>query len=210
MNKKKIVFVLIAVAAIAMVIGCFFLFPNLLPLVVAFFVLFGLLFILNRTVLKKLYWQKDPFKIGGKVRNVDYLIIGDMINPATIVPANKTFVQIKAPNRSLTASFEILKHTSSILDEDNGNVVIAVALKNKASSNYSVFDIPFLYNLTIKKLGLERLNKLARFPILINPLSSVKLILNFNQKKWKETACPNKEISCFCAERNFNLSYYEN
>lgn len=210
MNKRRFVCVLATVSAIAMIVGCFSLFPKLLPLVLTFFVLLGVLFILNRTVLKKLYSQRDPFKIGGKVRNVDYLIIGDMINPATIIPASKTFVQIKAPNRGLLVSFEILRHTSSILDEDNGNVIIATTLKNKTDDKFSVFDIPFLYNLSIKKLGIERLSKLSRYPALINPLSSIKLVLNLDKKNWKETECPNKEISIFCTERNFNLSYYEN
>jgi len=133
-----------------------------------------------------------------------------MINPETIIPSNKRFVQIKAPNRNLLASFEILKHTSSILDEDNGNVIVAIASKNKNNCVYSVFDMPFLYILTKKKLGLDRLNKMARFPALIKPLSSIKLALNLDKKKWKEAECPNKDIVCFCAERNFNLRYYEN
>lgn len=210
MNKKKIIYVFAAVTAIAVFVGCFTLFPKLLPLVITILVLLGLLPVLNRIVLRKLACQKDPFKIGGQVRNVDYLIIGDMITPETIIPADKKFVQIKAPDRNLLASFEILKHTSSILDEDNGNVVVAVASKNKTGDNYSVFDMPFLYNLTIKKLGLVRLNKLARFPALIKPLSSIKLAFNLDKKKWKETECPNKDIVNFCTERGFNLRYYEN
>ena len=201
--------VIAGITAMTLLVGCLFLFPQLLPFVIMVVVLLGILFMLNRLALKNLNCQKDPFKIGGNVRNVDYLIIGDMINPATVVPANKTYVQIKAPSRSLLASFEILRHTSSILDEDNGNVVICTAKKNRGKGTYSIFDTPFFYYLTIKKKGLETLNKLARFPVLIKPFSTIQLVLDLN-KKWKEAACPNNEIVVFCSKRNFNLSYYEN
>lgn len=208
MSKKKICFLIVSVAAFFAFAESLFIFPQMRALIIATFIFLIALLALNRIALKKIYIQKAPFKIGGKIRNVDYLIIGDMINAATVVPANKRFVQIKAPNRSLSASFEILRHTSSILDEDNGNVVICTAKKNKNKKTYSIFDTPFLYCLTIKKLGLGTLNKLATFPVLIKPISTIQLMLDLN-KKWKETSCPNKQIVTFCSERNFNLSYYE-
>ena len=209
MNKKKMLCVLVVFSAIVVIFESFLISIKLAFIVIATFAILVGLLLLNRVTLRKLYLQKDPFKIGGKIRNVDYLVVGDMINPALIVPMNKTFVQIKSPNRSLFASFEILRHTSSILDEDNGHVIIAVK-KNTANGSLSVFDIPFLYNLSIKKMGLGKLNRISKFPIFAKPLSSIKLILNCYEKKWKESICPNKNVIVFCKERNFNLKYYEN
>lgn len=205
MSKKKLLCIVMALCG---AIGCGGLFPQYLPVMIIAVLLLILFFILNRSAVRKLLRQKKPFEIGGKIRNVDYLIIGDFIDPASVVPTDKTYVQIKAPNRSLTASFEILRHTSSILDEDHGNVIIAVKNINKKKP-YSVFDIPFLYDLTMKKLGLGKMNQFANFPLLVNPLSTIKFILNYQIRNWKESSCPDKEIDLFCEERNINLKYFE-
>ena len=205
MNKKKLLCLVIALSGF---IGCEVLFPRLAPIIVIAMILLILLFIVNRSAIKKILLQKKPFEIGGNIRNVDYLIIGDMIDPASVVPANKSFVQIKAPNRSLKASFEILKHTSSILDEDNGNVIIAV--KNVESENpFSVFDIPFFYYLTIKKFGIEKMLRFSRFPLLVKPFLTIELMFNICKKNWNEARCPDEKILLFCLERNINLKYYE-
>lgn len=187
-----------------------FCFPKLIPLAIGAVLLLLILYLLNRSVIRKIELQRTAFQINGNIRNVDYLIIGDMINSCLVVPPGKSFVQINAPNRSLTAAFEILKHTSSILDEDCGNVVIAVAGKNvRTEKIFSVFDVPFLYNLTIQKYNLENIAKISRLTFLIKPLSSIKLLLNINVKKWEEVKCSNNDIIRFCDERNIHLKYFE-
>lgn len=190
------------------IVTCIVFFPQFMPIMIIAILLLVLLFFINRSAVKKILLQKKPFENGGNIRNVDYLIIGDMIEPTSVIPANKSFVQIKAPNRSLKASFEILKHTSSILDEDNGNVIIAV--KNIETENpFSVFDIPFFYYLTIKKFGIEKKLKFSHFPLIVKPFLTIKLIFNICKKNWNESRCPDEEILLFCLERNINLKYYE-
>ena len=132
MCKKRTGCVLIVFISI---LGSYFFIPQLLLVIITVYLFCAILFWLNRKALKKIQDQKEPFKIGGKIRNVHYLIIGDMAKPSIMVPANQSFVQIKAPNRSLRASFEILKHTSSILDEDEGNVIRDIILEGFDSWN---------------------------------------------------------------------------
>ena len=206
MSKKRTGCVLIVFISM---LGSYFFIPQLLLVIITAYLFCAILFWLNRKALKKIQDQKEPFKIGGKIRNVHYLIIGDMAEPSTMVPPNQSFVQIKAPNRSLKASFEILRHTSSILDEDKGNVIIAVKKRN-IENTFSVFDIPFLYNLSIKKLRVGNLSKMSKYPILKDPVSTVLLVINHCSKRWHLSTCPNEDVVKFCVERNINLKYYEN
>ncbi len=205
MSKKELI-CLMAVLSVSTM--CIFLFPKLMWLFIIAIILLVVEYILNRYVLRNLQLQKTPFQINSNVRNVDFLIIGDMIDSSMVIPQGKSFVQIKAPNRTLYGAFEILKHTSSILDEDNGNVVIAI--KNVKPKNYFlIFDIPFFYNLTIKKYDIEKFAKLSRVPFLVKPLSSIKLLLNICNKKWEAKSCPDTDVVGFCDERSIHLMYYE-
>lgn len=194
--------------ALTVIITCIILFPEIFPFIAILILLMVMCFLVNHKAVKIIELQKAPFQIFGEIRNVDYLIIGDMINPSLIVPSDKSFVQIKAPRRSLDATFEILKFASSILDEDNGNVIIAVK-KAGFEKSFSVFDAPFLYDLTIKKYGIERLVRLSKIPFIVKPLSTAILLLNIYSKNWKEIECPNSDMIKFCDERSFQLKYYE-
>lgn len=205
MSKKRLL-CLMAVLTVSAV--CVLLVPKLMWFIIIAILLLTVVYILNSYVVRIVQLQKTPFQINGNVRNVDYLIIGDMIDSDMVIPQGKSYVQIKAPNRSLYGAYEILKHTSSILDEDNGSVIIAV--KNaKSPKKFSIFDIPFFYNLTIKKYGIEKYAMLSVVPILVEPLSSIKLLLNICNKKLKEKSCPDINIVTFCDDRNIHLMFFE-
>lgn len=205
MSKKRLICLMVVLLVSAV---CIFLFPKLMWLFVIAILLLVIVYVSNHYTVRRVQLQKVPFQMNGSIRNVDYLIIGDMIDPNIVIPQDKSFVQIKAPNRCLSSAFEILKHTSSILVEDNGNVVIAV--KNAESKNhFSVFDIPFFYNLTIKKYGIEKYAKLSQVPILVEPISSFKLLFNICNKNWIEKKCPDADIISFCDERNIHLQFFE-
>lgn len=205
MSKKRLIYI---ITIFAVIIVCILLLPKAVPFILVFLLLALVFYYFNRCAVRMIESQKAPFQIYGNIRNVDYLIIGDMIDATSIVPPDKRYVQIKAPGRSLNAAFEILKHTSSILDEEKGNVIIAVK-KTKANRSFSIFDVPFLYNLTIKKYRVEKLVRLSHFPFFTKPFSTIILLLNSYTKNWNETRCLNNEITRFCYERNFRLKYYE-
>ncbi len=205
MSKKRIICIIVILAVI---IICILFIPRIAPFILVLLLIALVFYYVNHCAVRIINSQKAPFQNYGKIRNVDYLIIGDMIDLNSIVPSDKKYVQIKAPNRGLNASFEILKHTSSILDEDNGNVIFAVK-RTQCENKFSVFDVPFLHTLTIKKYGIEKLALLSKFPFFVKPFSTLTLLFNVFNKNWKEIKCPNKEIIRFCDERSFKLKYYE-
>lgn len=149
--------------------------------------------------------QVRVFYPTSQIRNVDYLIIGDMYKPTDINLSGKKVVHIYAPRRTLIAAYEILRHTYSIIKE-NGTVVVALNRKNVGLNKYNIFDIPFFHPITIKKLGLLNLKKWSRLPILIAPMITFRMICGCG-KGYKTCECPNKEIVDFCLERSIDLVY---
>ena len=164
--------------------------------------------IINVAVLKKMYEQKMPFEPTSKIRNIDYLVIGDMCRTEHIVPAGKTCLQIMAPSRSLYASYEFMRHTFSILQNSGGGIlVLAVRDKYAEKQNFSLFDIPFLHPVTIRRLGLARLARQTRLPLLFAPVRSLRFLLNLRRRTYIHGPCPDRAISEFCKERNIELIY---
>ena len=154
--------------------------------------------------------QTWPFNPKSSIRNADMLIIGDMITPDSITEAGQKFVQIYSPGRSLQSCYEILRHTHSILDDQSGKscVVIAVRRENKCSEGFSVFDVPFFHRITIKKYRLEKLRRLAKFPLIMEPLKTMKLLLCKMSSNYKEEKCISGDIKRFCDERNYRLKFF--
>lgn len=204
MSKKNLLF---ATSILASCIIFCFIAPGLLPFTLCAYVFAIVLYYLNRKAVISLQVQKEPFKNGGSVRNIKYLMIGDMIDPSSVVPPNCSYVQIKAPGRGKKASFEILKHTFSILDEDDGIVIITA--KKNAVDSFTVFDYPFFHELTFNRYHIECPHLFLRFPLLKYPLATIQLALNHYQNGWKETVCSDSELNKFCRQRNIKLRFYE-
>lgn len=160
--------------------------------------------LVNEAALRRISRQRELFIAGSRVRNVDYLLIGDMCRATDIVPAGKTYVQLAAPGRSLAASYEILRHTHSILKEDGGCVVLTPA---GGKSGYSVYDVPFFHTVTVSRLGLSTLRKMQRLPALFAPWRTARFLLGVAGRGWRESECPKREITDFCAERSIVLKY---
>ena len=149
--------------------------------------------------------QVRAFYPMSQVRNVDYLIIGDMYKPSDIDLSEKEVVHIYAPQRTLIAAYEILRHTFSIVKE-NGTVVFAINRRNVGSNKYTVYDIPFFHEITIRKLRLQKLRRWSKFPIFVAPMMTIRMILGFCDG-YKICECPSKEISDFCLERSIKFVY---
>lgn len=165
----------------------------------------GLLFCFNLLVYKKIKNNADQFNSNGIIRNVDYLIIGVSCDYKHLLPEGATYIEIIAPNRSLIASYEILRHTHSIL-KDKGTIVILDG--GNAKRVFTAFDVLYFHSITIKRMNLEYWNVFKYFPVLTNPFTSIKMIFFRNNKKtYIEKTCPSKEIIVFCKERELKLIY---
>lgn len=160
---------------------------------------------INLLVRRKLQESVNFFNAKSKVRNIDCLIIGDMAVVDDFYEEYKQVVQLYAPNRTLNASYEILKHTYSIVKE-NGKVIIAYKMKNKDRNNYSVFDIPYFHNVTINRLHIHNVKWKKYFPLCFDFCGSIGFLLN-KRKLYKNKILEKDEIYDFCLKRGLELEY---
>lgn len=162
--------------------------------------------IINRMVERKIKEFQKPFSPYSGIRNVQYLVIGDLCNPRIFIPEGASYVAVLAPNRSLEAAFEVFRHTESILDEYVGTVVFACKIEN-ASKGLTIFDMPFMAEVTILSKRLQKLVHRSQFPLLYEPWQSIKLLSGMKKKNWHEQEVP-VFIKKFCEERQIKSRYY--
>ena len=179
---------------------------NFLFIVIA---LLGIIFIiLNEIINKKIFLEAKKFKPFSNIRNIDYLIIGNMCDISSLIPKDSSYIAIMAPNRNTKTCFELLKHTYSILniDEKKATAIIIDNPKNQ-NKEFTIFDIPFLSRTKIKDLNLSTLLIKSKFPLLFAPISSLKFLFNLKQSALKTVECPDENIKSFCDKRNIKLDY---
>jgi len=149
MRRKKKVAVLLYTILVMFITAAVGIYLHLNPVYYAIvYILIILIALLDYAVRNKMRTMSAPFDIFSNVRNVDYLVIGDFCRAEDYVPKGKTYVQIAAPGRSLNSSFQILRHTHSILKE-NGNVIIPIGNSKK---DFMIFDMPFFTRLQSKNI----------------------------------------------------------
>lgn len=172
--------------------------------------LFVALYLLNRRILRKNETIRSVFSLTpSSPRNFDYLVVGDLCNTENIVPKNSRSICFLAPERTTEASFLIFKHVFSLLKENGGNVVFVVNRKNLFSKRITLFDVSFLHQVTIKRLGLQSLLKKSRFPLIFSPLLSIKFLLcTLQRRKLRRESFPQTEIEEFCKERKISVDFF--
>ena len=176
-----------------------------IPITFFGFVLYLMATGLNELVCRKINRQRDLFGINSSIRNADYLIIGDYCDTKAYVPEGMTHIELFAPGRSYEAAFQILRHTHSILKEEGGTVIITIG---KGQKSYTVFDIVFFHEITIKKYGLQRLKKISHFPLIAEPINSLKFLVERDKKNtYISTEDAPSELRSFCDERNYRLIF---
>lgn len=159
----------------------------------------------NRKTRNILWKQSSYFMPNSDIRNVDYLVIGDMYRLPKNLSELKT-IQIAAPERGLESCFEILKHTHSIL-ADNGKIIIAVKKKNINKKGYTLFDTYFFHYTTIKLKKLEVLRRKSLMPFIFSPLKSLKLILKRYSNNYYDCGILSKEMIEFCNRRGYLIRF---
>lgn len=198
-KKSLIPFILVICSAICFIVKmniCGFLF-------VVGFIAYCFICVLQILVIKKINSQSKPFSAFSNIRNVKYLILGDMYKPTE----QRSFVQIASPERTLESCYEILRHTHSILDEKNGTVVIAIKRENINKNKFSELDLSFFHTITLKRLGIKRTkNYLTRF-ILLHPIRTILFLLGRKKPNYTEENIEENKIKSFCQERGYNLVY---
>lgn len=135
------------------------------------------------------------------------MVIGEKYDVKEIIEKDKSYLQFDAPNRTLFASFLILQGKFSWLNEGKGKCIIICRKTNERSKRISIFDMPFLHKIVIKKFNLGRKLRELEFPLFFHPIE----VLNYLYKsKYKESVideCPINDIVEFCVQRDIELEY---
>ena len=106
----------------------------------------------------------------------------------------------------MTSSYEILRHTFSILKEESPSAIIAVQKKN-LDGGYSAFDIPVFERspISVKRLGVEDLQKKSKYLLLFYPIRSIQLLIGAKKDYPEEMEELPLEMQEFCEERGITL-----
>lgn len=151
--------------------------------------------------------EQTSYAYGKKqVRNVDYLIIGDMADTGDICDKGKKTVCIMAPSRSLEGSFWVLKRMFSLLDERSGKAIIIVKEKNIKKQGVTLFEYSFLSPVYRNILKVHYLGKRRKNPFLYSPIRSFELVCGIKHKSVK-TGCLDKSIEEFCRVRGIDIEF---
>ncbi len=173
-----------------------------LLILIAFFVLF-----IDKQVKKELDKQTSYVYGKNQIRNVDYLLIGDLFDEYSICDDNSSIVSIQSYNRSLDGAFWILKRVFSLVDETKGKIIIVIKEKNVKSSDVTLFEYSFLSPVIRRLLNVLYLEKERRHPFLYSPFKSFQLLYGKRSRNTCVANCPNSDIVAFCRERNLNFEY---
>lgn len=157
----------------------------------------------GRTILDK---QTSCVYGKNQVRNVDYLIIGDMTDIGDICDKEKKTVCIMAPDRSLEGSFWILKRMFSLLDEESGKAIITVKEKNIKKQGVTLFEYAFLSPVYRNILKVHYLERRRKYPFFYSPVRSLKMICGIKHRSIK-TGCLDNSIEDFCRIRGIDVEF---
>lgn len=169
-----------------------------------------LLLVLNRLIIRKIFDSYCLISPQRAIKQYNTIVIGENINSSVyenLCDKHSTLF-ITSPDRTLTASYQILLHLISCIT-DGGTCIIVSNSLNKQKKEFSLFDIPYIHFITRKELNIEYLNNRVVLPLLYEPVKSLKFLLDIKSSGYKITECHSREIIDFCKRKNISLIYIE-
>lgn len=143
-------------------------------------------------------------------RNYKYLIVGDDCDYKKLLEGDTNIAFLSPVTQSSYATFEFVRRLYSLLDENNGTLLMVKRNYEDTKKEISVFDVPYLHENTLNKLGKGRMRIWCHLPFLFNPIGSLKVLFEKRNKSIPvECECPNQEINQFCESRNIKVKYYK-
>lgn len=199
-NKKLFVLLCGSLLAIALLFTplCFF----------SIFIFGGVLFVaMNHMISREMARPFCALSSAREIKSYYTLVIGEYASSSEYSAyCNKeTSVVIISPNRSLEASYQILLHTISCIEE--GGTCIILYKRKAKFKGFSLFDMHYIHPITRKVLHIEHLVKQQRYPFLYEPIKSLKILLQIKVQGFVETDCPFAEIKDYCNKKGIHLIY---
>lgn len=202
LREKKIIIVCLLCGAIILLFTKLWVVSLLIILAIG-------LFVLNKIVLRKT--NKMPLlSAQRKIKKYKYLVIGDLCPCSVLndyIDKQEDAFIILAPGRSLSASYQILLHTISILDE--GGTCIIVDSGKQSKKVYSIFDLPYLSLITRKELQIESAVRKESYPLFYEPIKSLLLLfdISYNHNKYRDMICTDNRVMDFFRQRTNQFIY---
>ena len=163
--------------------------------------------LINKQAVAKLKNQYAVFSPQSSTRNVDCLLVGDMVLADRFTESGTSVVQLAAPGRGFFSDYELIRHAHSIL-KDGGSIIVAYYAKN-ADKGLSIFDYPIFHQITFEKYHCTDKKKRMQFPLLFAPVRTLRFLYGPSAKdgtlKYREFPA----IDSFCEERGYNVTYIE-
>ena len=162
----------------------------------------GVLFILvNLYAKKKICWNADHL-FTTIDRNYDVLIIGENCD---IDCAGKRVIRFCSPNRSMLASYELVRRLYSLVDEENGKIVICCRENLLESKKITALDVPYLHEMQLAKYGIGRARINKFLPLLFAPIDTLLYLMGIKRKVTTQE-CPIPDyLLDFCQNRIKNI-----
>lgn len=139
----------------------------------------GVLFILTNLYSKKKICRNADHLFSTIDRNYDVLIIGENCDIDCSV---KKVIRFCSPNRSMLASYELVRRLYSLVDEENGKIVICCREKLIESKNITALDVPYLHEMQLAKYGIGRARIKKFLPLLFAPIDTLLYLIGIKRK----------------------------
>ena len=191
-DKRVIAILALAILSLAAVVisNCIFLY------------ILGVFFVLaNIYCKKKICWNADHL-FTTIDRNYDVMIIGENCN---LELNGKKVIRFCSHNRSMLASYELLRRLFSLVDEENGKIIICCREKLLDSKHISALDVPYLHEMQLSKYKIGKVRIKKYFPLLFAPISTMMYITGAKHSvAMREFSLPDY-ITDFCRDRIRNV-----
>ena len=205
-SKKSLLIVFAAVLIVAGLCGAVVLHSGWILFLSAVGAMIITVLWINHKAAVSLQKQYEAFSTQSDIRNVDCLIIGDMIDSSSIIPNGESYVQLAAPNRGFLSDYELLRHTHSILKESGGKIYIPYCPKKKKEA-LSLFDYPILHITTLKKYNCVSEAPKSKNPLFYSPVDTLKFVFVKGGRGSTEDNSADQRIEEFCMERGYSVSF---
>lgn len=202
--KHHILFVLMCIFATTL---CLF---SRSFILLTLFLIVAALFVANKIVRKIIATSTSKLSSKRDVKKYSTIVIGDNCSKEIFLPLcdrSDNILVFTCPKRSLFASYQILLHSFSVLEEHGTCIIVGNGGCNH--KELSLFDLPFLNFITIEELGLEKLKKQSRWPLFFSPVQSILVLLGIQYKNFHNEKDLTKieDIKKFCSKKSINLIY---
>jgi hypothetical protein len=199
MNKKKKKEILLGVVALVVLGICLYINTPIAYLLLCLCLVAAAV---NVKVYKKnSFWAVNINNLRVISRNYDTLVIGEPI--ATDDSFAKS-IAITCPGRSIFASKQIAYRLFSLL-KPKGKLIITY--KDEEAKDISSLDIHYIHEVNLYEIGVNRTKRF--FPFALNPIRSLKLLLNTKYSSFEKAEVKDDELRKFCESRNIVQEYYK-